>query len=89
MAKKKEEPIITQTEILAIAGRSIQEEIIDKRRETNELAERLKEVGKQKDADYLRDATERQLTYHMERLKAIETMYEIQTGTALGLMDEL
>jgi len=30
-----------------------------------------------------------QQLYHMERLKAIETLYRIQTGTELGITEEL
>ena len=32
---------------------------------------------------------EDQQLHHMERLKAIETLYRIQTGTELGITDEL
>lgn len=34
-------------------------------------------------------ATKDQQLYHMERLKAIETLYRIQTGTELGITEEL
>jgi len=38
----------------------------------------------------LREMTEEQLVnYYFKRLEAIETMYQIQTGTELGLIAEL
>ena len=38
--------------------------------------------------DTIRMNKDQQL-YHMERLKAIETLYRIQTGTELGITEEL
>lgn len=89
MARKNPTPIITQTEILAIAGRSIQQEIIDKRREVEDLAAQACTDELRERVAVLREMTEERLAYHMERLQAIETMYHIQTGTDLGLIDEL
>ena len=40
MAKKKDEPIITQTELLALAGKKIHAEILRLREEERELIEK-------------------------------------------------
>lgn len=90
MARRKNpEPIITQTEILAMAGRSIQAEIIKQRREIAELEARACTDELRERVALLKEMTEERLTYHTNRLEAIETMYRIQTGTDLGLLDEL
>lgn len=89
MARKNPEPIITQTEILAIAGRHIQQEIIDKRREVEQLAALAETDAQKKRIEELRALTDDRLTYQKKRLEAIETMYQIQTGTELGLLDEI
>lgn len=90
MARRKNpEPIITQTEILARAGRGIQAEIIKLRRECEEIAVKLTDVGREKDADYLRENTKHQTDYLVEKLRAIETMFTIETGEYLALLDEL
>ena len=52
MAKKKAEPVITYTEILAIAGEYIRGTVLNLRKE-------------------------------------VETLYRIQTGTELGITEEL
>lgn len=89
MAKRKPEPVITQEAILSIAGRSIQAEIIKLRKEEEELLWLLEDTHRADEIPRVREMTERQVSYHMERLKAIETMYKIQTGGDLGLTDEL
>lgn len=89
MARRNPEPIITQTEILAIAGRHIQKEIIDKRREVEEMAALATTASQKQRIEELREMTEERLTYQKNRLEAIETMYQIQTGTELGLLAEV
>jgi len=90
MARRNPEPIITQTEILAMAGRQIQQEIIAKRREVDQLAELAESDAQKQRIAELREMTEEQLVnYYFKRLEAIETMYQIQTGTELGLIAEL
>jgi len=89
MARKNPEPIITQTEILARAGRQIQQEIIEKRREVEQLAALAESDAQKKRIEELREMTEERLAEHFKKLEAIETMYQIQTGTELGLLDEL
>lgn len=89
MAKKNEAPIITYTEILAMAGKAIQGEILKLRREAQELAEKAGTAEERKLLAQLDSMTKNQEAYHMRRLEAVETMYQIQTGVALGLIDEL
>lgn len=89
MAKRKPEPIITQESILAIAGRAIQAEIIKLRKEGEELVWLMEDTHRTEEIPRIREMTESQVSYHMERLEAIETMYRIQTGVDLGLIDEL
>ena len=33
--------------------------------------------------------TERQVSHQLDRLEAVETLYRIETGTRLGLLEEL
>lgn len=89
MAKKKPEPVITYTELLARAGRNIQSEIIRLRKEAEEIADSLTRVGRESDAEYLREGTQRQTDYLVKKLEAIETMYTVETGENLALIDEL
>ena len=90
MARRKNPaPIITQEAILAMAGQHIQSEIIKLRREGDDLAAKVEAVGRVNEVEHIRQATENQVAYHMERLKAVETMYQIQTGTELGMIAEL
>ena len=89
MARRNPEPIITQTELLAIAGRHIQQEIVDKRREVEELEAKACTDDLRKRVAEMREMTEERLADQFKRLEAIETMYQIQTGTELGLIAEL
>jgi hypothetical protein len=89
MAKKKEEPIITQTEILAITGRAIHTEILRLRTEVQEIAGRVDTEEKRKLCARLAEMTKEQEARHIRRLEAIETMYRIQTGVELGLLAEV
>ena len=50
---------------------------------------KLESVGQQTEADRVRQMFQSQLPYHMERLKAVETMYHIETGSYLGYIDEI
>lgn len=86
---KNPEPILTQAAILVMAGQHIQSEIIRLRQETVDLAKKLESVGQQAEADRVRQMLQNQLPYHMERLKAVETMYHIETGSYLGYIDEI
>lgn len=89
MAAKKETPIITYTEILALAGRSIRDEIVKRRREAATVAGReCAPEHTQLVKDFL-DMTERQVDHQLDRLEAVETLYWIETGTRLGLLAEL
>ena len=89
MAKKKAEPIITYTEILAIAGEHIRGTVLNLRKEV-ERVEGIANTPEQKEIaqNIIRMNRDQQLCC-MERLKAIETMYHIQTGTELGITEEL
>lgn len=87
MAKKNEAPIITYTELLAMAGKAIHGEILKLRREAQELAEKAGGVEERKLLAQLDSMTKKQEAYHMRRLEAVETMYQIQTGCELGLLD--
>jgi len=90
MAKARSpEPIITQAAILSMAGRHIQSEIIKLRKESDDLVKKLEAVGQQVESDRFHKMINIQLLYHMERLKAVETMYHIETGTELGYIDEI
>ena len=86
---KKTTPIITQTEILAIAGRSIQGEILKLRQPLEELRQKADTPENQDLIARFTKLEAEQEEYHMKRLEAIETMYLIQTGTELGLTAEL
>ena len=89
MAKKKAEPVITYTEILAIAGEYIRGTVLNLRKEVERVEGMANTPERQKIAmDTIRMNKDQQL-YHMERLKAIETLYRIQTGTELGITEEL
>lgn len=89
MAKKKAEPIITYTEILAIAGRHIQAEIL-KLRSTAKEVESKADTPERREliANYTKMMKEQEV-HHIKRLEAVETMYQIETGTELGLSCEL
>lgn len=86
---KKSEPIITYTEILALAGKEIRGEIIKLRTEAAEMQEKAK-TPEQHDliAGFIKMGEEQE-QYHMRRLEAIETMYLIQSGANLGIIEEL
>lgn len=87
--RKKATPIITHSEILAIAGGSIQAEIIKWRKEFTVFAEKAVAKGAQDMVAAFRSDTNRQIAYHMARLEAIETMYQIETGVELGYIAEI
>ena len=55
----------------------------------DDLVKKLESVGQQTEADRVRQMFQSQLPYHMERLKAVETMYHIETGSYLGYIDEI
>lgn len=86
---KNPEPILTQAAILVMAGQHIQSEIINLRKECVDLVKKLESVGQQAEADRVRQMLQSQLPYHMERLKAVETLYHIETGSDLGYIDEI
>lgn len=86
MAKKKDEPIITQTELLALAGKEIHAEILCLREEERELIEKADTEEKRMLCQRVTEITKKQEAYHMRRLEAVETMYQIQTGCELGLL---
>ena len=89
MGRNKVSAVITHAEILALAGRSIRDEIVKRRQEAATVAggecapEHAKLVQ-----DFL-DMTERQVSHQLDRLEAVETLYRIETGTRLGLLAEL
>lgn len=89
MAAKRETPVITHTEILALAGRSIRDEIVKRRREAAEVAGRERAPEHEKLVQDFLDMTERQVDHQLDRLEAVETLYRIETGTRLGLLEEL
>lgn len=86
MAKKKDEPIITQTELLSFAGKEIHAEILRLRKEERELIEKADTEEKRMLCQRVAEITKKQEAYHMRRLEAVETMYQIQTGCELGLL---
>lgn len=89
MGRNKVSAVITHAEILALAGRSIRDEIVKRRQEAATVAGRecAPEHGKLVQ-DFL-DMTERQVSHQLDRLEAVETLYPIETGTRLGLLAEL
>lgn len=89
MAEKKEAPIITYTEILALAGKSIRDEIVKRRQEAATVAGRECAPAHAKLVKDFLDMTERQVDHQLDRLEAVETLYRIETGTRLGLLAEL
>ena len=89
MAEKKEAPIITYTEILALAGKSIRDEIVKRRQEAATVAGRECAPEHVKLVQDFLDMTERQVDHQLDRLEAVETLYRIETGTRLGLLEEL
>ena len=89
MAKRKPEPIITHTEILAMAGRQIQSTILNLRAEIRELEVKVATDEQRIMLSHIQTSTEKQIAYHMERLSAVETLYQYETGSELGLICEL
>lgn len=89
MATKKEAPIITYTEILALAGWSIRNEIVKRRQEVATVAGRECAPEHAKLVQGFLDMTERQVSHQLDRLEAVETLYRIETGARLGLLAEL
>lgn len=89
MAKKKAEPVITYTEILAIAGEHIRGTVLNLRKEVERVEGMANTPERKEIAQKIIRMNEDQQLHHMERLKAIETLYRIQTGTELGITDEL
>lgn len=89
MAKKKAEPVITYTEILAIAGEYIRGTVLNLRKEVERVEGMANTPERKEIAQKIIRMNEDQQLHHMERLKAIETLYRIQTGTELGITDEL
>lgn len=89
MARKNDSPIITQTEILALAGKVIQAEILRLREEAVRLSTVADTPEWIETARRVLDMNVMQQRYHMERLEAVETMYRIQTGVELGLLAEM
>jgi hypothetical protein len=89
MAKKKAEPVITYTEILAIAGEHIRGTVLNLRKEVERVEGMANTPERKEIAQKIIRMNEDQQLHHMERLKAIETLYRIQTGMELGITDEL
>ena len=85
----KNTPIITQTEILAMAGRHIQQTILDLRAQVEPLKSRVSTEEEKQVLANIIASTEQQISYHIERLQAVETMYHIETGSELGLIIEI
>ena len=81
--------VITHAEILALAGRSIRDEIVKRRQETATVAGRECAPEHAKLVQDFLDMTERQVSHQLDRLEAVETLYRIETGTRLGLLAEL
>ena len=89
MARKNDSPIITQTEILALAGKVVQSEILQLREEAVRLSTVAVTPDQMELAQDVIGLNKTQQDYHMKRLEAIETMYYIQTGVELGLLAEM
>lgn len=89
MGKKKAEPIITATEILAIAGEHIRDTLLNLRVEVERVERMANTPEREEIAQSIIRMNKEQQRHHMERLKAIEAMYLIQTGRELGLVEDL
>lgn len=89
MEKKKAEAIITATEILAIAGEHIRDTLLNLRVEVERVERMANTPEREEIAKRIIRMNKEQQCHHMERLKAIEAMYLIQTGRELGLVEEL
>ena len=81
--------VITHAEILALAGRSIRDEIVKRSQEASTVAGRECAPEHAKLVQDFLDMTERQVSHQLDRLEAVETLYRIETGTRLGLLAEL
>ena len=81
--------VITHAEILALAGRSIRDEIVKRRQAAAPGAGRECAPEHAKLVQDFLDMTERQVSHQLDRLEAVETLYRIETGTRLGLLAEL
>ena len=81
--------VITHAEILALAGRSIRDEIVKRRQEVATVAGRECAPEHAKLVQDFLDMTERQVSHQLDRLEAVETLSRIETGTRLGLLAEL
>ena len=89
MARNKVSAVITHTEILALAGQSIRDEIVKRRQEAATVAGRECAPEHAKLVQDYMEMTERQVSHQLDRLEAVETLYRIETGTRLGLLAEL
>lgn len=89
MARNKVSAVITHAEILALAGRSIRDEIVKRRQKAATVAGRECAPEHVKLVQDFLDMTERQVSHQLDRLEAVETLYRIETGTRLGLLAEL
>ena len=89
MATKKIQPVITHTEILSLAGGRIQAEIVRLRNERKDLAAKIAASDRPTAYEHLLGANDNLIGYHMRRLQAIEILYRLETGTEMGLTEEL
>lgn len=85
----KPEPVITHTAILALAGKSVQREIIRLKNEVIDLRAKLTTDSLRKEFAQVESGINQQIEYHRKRLAAIDAMYIFETGTPLGLLEEL
>lgn len=89
MEMKKSEPIITQAAILSMAGRYLQAVINGLREESVNLQEKASDTNNKANLDDLRKEAELKITNHVIYLKAVEALYQIETGEQLGLLAEI
>ena len=86
---KNHEPIIAYAEILALAGQSLQGEIAKLRSEEAELTELMAAAGRTDNASRIHETTKRQVDFYMTKLRSVEDIYRIETGEALGYIEEM
>ena len=86
---KKPDPVITHTEILCLAGAHIRDEIIRLKNETAAIERQANLVGKVAEVIGYLQANEQRTKVLTGQLLAVESMYLLETGTELGLSNEI